>query len=76
MSKVKPAYPTEFFDQKTLDQTYSFIDTLKPNDIRRFRQAYRREMNQSNDDNVLPETTLTMRRCFLYLTSNYEQHNL
>ncbi len=72
MSKQKPAYPNEFFDQKTLDQTYSFIDTLNQTDILRFRKAYKREMNQSNDDNVLPETTLTQRRCFLYLTSHLE----
>lgn len=59
-----------------LDQTYSFIDTLKQEDILRFRKAYKRELNQSNDDNVLPETTLTQRRCFLYLTNHIEKINV
>lgn len=72
MSKQQTAYPTEFFNDKTLEQTYSFIESLSKDDIIRFRHSYRREMNQSNEDNVLPETTLTQRRCFLYLTNQVE----
>lgn len=76
MSKQQVAYPDEFFDQKTIDQTYSFIDTLNKDDIIRFRKSYKREINQSNENNVLPETTLTQRRCFLYLTSYVEKINI
>ena len=72
MSREKPVYPDQLFDRKTLEQAYSFIDSLSKDDIMRFRSAYRREMNQSNDDNVLPETTLEQRRCFMYLTYHYE----
>jgi len=67
------ALPQEFFDKKTLNQTYNFIDSLKNEEIVSFRKSYRRELNQSSEENVLPETTLTMRRCFLYLTTSKER---
>ena len=72
MSKQKQVYPNQLFSQKLLDRTYDFIDSLTPEDILRFRNSYTREMNKSNDDNVLPETTLEQRRCFMYLTYKFE----
>ena len=71
MSRTKPAYPSEFFTDETLEKTYRFIESLNKNEIKLYRKAYQREINNSHDDNVVPETTVELRRCFLYLTSQY-----
>ena len=71
LKKTRPL-PNELFDNKTVKQTYSFIESLTKEDIVRYRIAYKRELNSSNENNLLPEATLTKRRCFLYLTANYE----
>lgn len=70
--QITPAPATEFFDVALVKSTQSFIKKLNHNEVIHYRHAYRREMNNSNDDNVLPEHTVTKRRCFLYLTSHYE----
>ena len=76
MSRIKNVNPIELFDEKTLADTDKFIYSIPKKDIIKYRNAYLREMNKSNDDNVLPETTLNLRRCFLYLTHHYETLNL
>lgn len=74
MLKQEYSCPQDFFEQSIIDSTYSFIETLSANEIRRNRAAYKRELNASNERNELPPHTQEMRRCFLYLTHQYERH--
>lgn len=73
MSRIKPIYPNELFDEEILSKTYNFIESLTKAEILRYRKAYLREINNSREANVVPETTVEMRRCFLYLTKSYDR---
>lgn len=70
----RPMDAHNFFDHDSIVKNKAFIDTLKPDDIKRFRAGYKREMNSSNELNELPITTVEERRCFLFLTSQYENN--
>lgn len=73
MSKLDVSYPLDFFDKRTVDETYEFIATLSVPEILKFRVAYQRELNNSNENNELPITTADKRRCFLYLTAKFQK---
>jgi len=73
MANRKYAIPSDFFPSELVSETYSFIDTLTRKEILDYRKSYKRELNKSSDDNVLPYTTSESRRCFLYLTASYER---